>query len=110
MPDSMRWPRPEITRSTLRRPALNFEHFLALICRPDVFQCPEAMQSSICNIQFAILMSLFVLAPLLASCSRSPAPPALPNSTPAAAGDLAPTALALSPSGQNLYIACAAAK
>jgi len=110
MPDSMRWPRPQITRSTLRRPALNFEHFLALICRPDVFQCPEAMQSSICNIQFAILMPLFVLAPLLASCSRSPAPPALPNSTPAAARDLAPTALALSPSGQNLYIACAAAK
>ena len=38
MPESMRWTRPQITRSTLRRPAMIIHHFLALLSGPDVFQ------------------------------------------------------------------------
>jgi hypothetical protein len=49
MPDSTRWPRPQITRSTLRRPALNFEHFLALLSGPDVLQCLRVVSPCGCG-------------------------------------------------------------
>jgi hypothetical protein len=49
MQESMRWPRPQITRSTLRRPAPIFEHFLALICGPDVLQCHRAVNPGGCG-------------------------------------------------------------
>jgi mono/diheme cytochrome c family protein len=56
------------------------------------------------------LGALVIFLTLLPACSRSPTPPALLDSTPAPTGDLTPTALAIPPNGQNLYVACAAAK
>ena len=56
------------------------------------------------------LGTLVVLLTLLPACSRSPAPPSPPGHLPPPPVISAPTALALSPDGQNLYIACAAAK
>jgi DNA-binding beta-propeller fold protein YncE len=61
-------------------------------------------------IGFLWIATLAALLPLLPACSRSPAPDPPTDSTPVPAGDLSPTALAISPNGQNLYIACAAAK
>jgi hypothetical protein len=49
MPENMRWPKPQITRSTLRRPALIFEHFLALLSGPDMFQCPRMVRPCGCG-------------------------------------------------------------
>ena len=54
--------------------------------------------------------ALAALLPIFPACSRSPTPDRPTDTTPVPAGDLAPTALAISANGQNLYIACAAAK
>ena len=49
MPEIMRWPMPQITRSTLRRTGLIFEHFLALLSGPDVLQCPQIVSPGGCG-------------------------------------------------------------
>ena len=68
--------------------------------------------AAICGLRFPIgnlQSSPLVLALLsfLPACSRSPTPGPIANSAPAPSGDLSPAALAVSPDGQNLYVACA---
>jgi mono/diheme cytochrome c family protein len=58
----------------------------------------------------AILLPLLILLTSLPACSRSKTPDPVTNHAPATSGDLSPVALAASPDGQSLYVACAAAK
>ena len=60
--------------------------------------------------QCAVLLALLALLASLPACSRSNPADLTPNSTPASSGDLSPAALAISPNGQSLYIACSTAK
>jgi DNA-binding beta-propeller fold protein YncE/mono/diheme cytochrome c family protein len=46
----------------------------------------------------------------LPGCSRAPSPDPAADSAAALSGDLSPVALAISPDGQNLYVACASAR
>jgi DNA-binding beta-propeller fold protein YncE/mono/diheme cytochrome c family protein len=62
------------------------------------------------NSQSAILITLLALLFFLPACSRSSTPDPLTNSAPAPSGDLSPAALAISPDGQTLYIACSTAR
>jgi len=71
---------------------------------------PGDSQFSISNWQFAILIPLIALLASLPACSRSPTAAPATDSAAAQPGDLSPVALAVSPDGQNLYVACATAK
>ena len=71
---------------------------------------PSNSQFAISNLQLAILLPLLALLSLLLACSRSPAPDPATNGAPAPSGDLSPSALAVSPDGQNLCVACSTAK
>jgi DNA-binding beta-propeller fold protein YncE/mono/diheme cytochrome c family protein len=71
---------------------------------------PGALRSAISNWQSSILLTLLALLPYLPACSRSSTPDPVSNNAPAPMGDLSPSALAVSPDGQNLYVACATAK
>jgi cytochrome c peroxidase/DNA-binding beta-propeller fold protein YncE len=71
---------------------------------------PSDLPSAIGNWQLAILLPLLALLTTLPACSRSPTPDPVTNSAPATSGDLSPAALSVSPDGQSLYVACAAAK
>jgi mono/diheme cytochrome c family protein len=71
---------------------------------------PSNLQFAIPNSRFAILLTLLALLSFLPACSRSKAPDPVTNSAPAPSGDLSPAALAVSPDGQNLYMACSTAK
>ncbi len=56
------------------------------------------------------LLTFLGLLWLLAACSRAPSSAPLGDTSPAPSGDLSPTALAVSPDGKDLYVACAAAR
>jgi DNA-binding beta-propeller fold protein YncE/mono/diheme cytochrome c family protein len=71
---------------------------------------PGNLQLAISNSQFAILLSLLALLSFLPACSRSETPDPVTDSAPTTSGDLSPAALASSPDGQSLYVACATAK
>ena len=62
------------------------------------------------NSQSLIILALLALLPFLPACSQSAIPNPATNSAPAPSGDLSPSALAASPDGQNLYVACSTAK
>jgi DNA-binding beta-propeller fold protein YncE/mono/diheme cytochrome c family protein len=63
-----------------------------------------------CRLRSAASLTLSALLILLSACSRSPTEGPIGDGAPAAAGDLCPTALVMSPNGESLYIACAAAR
>ena len=71
---------------------------------------PNLLPSAIPNPQFLILLTLLTLLPFLPACSQSATPNPATNSALAPSGDLSPSALAVSPDGQNLYVACSTAK
>jgi len=71
---------------------------------------PGNSQFAICHWPLAILLPLLALLPFLPACSRSPALDPVITSAPAPSGDLSPVALAASPEGKNLYVACGTAK
>ncbi len=80
-------------------------------CAVQVSPCRRGnLQIAIPSAQLAILLSLLALLTSLPACSRSPTGAPLADTSSAPTGDLSPTALALSPDGQNLYVACATAK
>jgi DNA-binding beta-propeller fold protein YncE/mono/diheme cytochrome c family protein len=71
---------------------------------------PSNLPLAIPIFRFAVLLTLLALLSFLPACSRSNAPDLLTNSAPAPPGDLSPAALAVSPDGQSLYVACSSAK
>ena len=71
---------------------------------------PNISQFTIGHWQSAILGALLALLPVVPACSQSPAAAPVAVSAPATSGDLSPVALAASPDGKNLYVACATAK
>jgi len=80
-------------------------------CAVQVFPSrPGSLHLAIRNWPLAILATLLALLASLPACSRSSTPDPVTDSAPATSGDLSPAALAVSPDGQHLYVACAAAK
>jgi DNA-binding beta-propeller fold protein YncE len=71
---------------------------------------PSNLPFAIPNFRFAILLTLLALLFFLPACSRSNTPDPVTKSAPAPLGDLSPAALAVSPDGQSLYVACSSAK
>jgi DNA-binding beta-propeller fold protein YncE/mono/diheme cytochrome c family protein len=71
---------------------------------------PGGSQLAIGHWRLAILLPLLTLLTSLPACSRSPTTDPATHSAPATQGDLSPTALAASPDGQYLYVACATAR
>ena len=78
--------------------------------RPRLACVVRGSHSHAGDFHFAILLALLALLALLPACSRSQTPERVADNAPAPAGDLSPAALAISPDGQSLYIACAAAR
>jgi hypothetical protein len=70
----------------------------------------QASRSHLTNSQLVILITLLALLSFLPACSRSNTPDPIINSAPAPSGDLSPAALAGSPDGKSLYVACSTAK
>ena len=66
--------------------------------------------SALADPRCALLLLLFALLSFLPACSQSETPESMTNSVAAPTGDLSPTALALSPNGEDLYVACATAR
>ncbi len=98
------------TSSEPIRPCLTYR-------RPGLARRSCAVRASSClfyNWRLAIGYSrcLFVAGLLIfqAACSRSPAPAPPAGKSSAQKGELSPTALAISPDGQLLYVACPAAR
>jgi DNA-binding beta-propeller fold protein YncE/mono/diheme cytochrome c family protein len=81
-------------------------------------QCVVQVSSSCCgnrqlpiaNWQWSVLLPLLALLSLLPACSRSATSDPWVEIPLATSGNLSPAALAVSPDGQTLYVACAAAK
>ena len=71
---------------------------------------PGDLRYAISNWQSALLFTLLPLLSCLPACSRSSTPEPVTGSAAASSGDLSPAALAISPDGHILYVACAAAK
>ncbi len=71
---------------------------------------PSHLPIAIPNSQVLILLAFLTLLPFLPACSQSATPDPVTNSAPAPLSDLSPAALAASPDGQNLYVACSTAK
>src|SRR5664279_3368656 len=71
---------------------------------------PSPLPSAIPNSKLLILLTLLALLPFLPACSQSAISNPETNSARTPSGDLSPSALAVSPEGQNLYVACTTAK